>query len=130
MIAAEPTKIFPCLYKNGKYDGESAEDHLDFASMPGHLFRDAVTAKFIYFENLDVAGRYIIEQKKPMLHSVVNKTLPIRLSLELDMGLKLLDNIVLAPVMVKKIENEGQDIHKHQGSSRLCARQGDSGGSA
>jgi len=111
MMAAEPTNIFPCLYKNEKYEGRSAEDNLDFFTMPGHLFRDAATCQFLYFENLDIAGRYINEQKKPMLHSVVNKTQPLRLSLELDMSLKLLDNIVLAPAMVKKIEDEGQDIH-------------------
>ena len=111
MDPARPVSIFPCLYKNDKYEGKSAEDNLDFENMPGHIFRDAASGKFLYFDNLDVAGRYIIEQNKPMLHSVINKTQPVRLNLELDMPLKLLDNIILAPQMVKKIENEGQDIY-------------------
>ena len=111
MTATQPTEIFPCLYPNDKYPGKSAEEKLNFSTMSGHLFRDAATSNFLYFDNIDIAGRYVLEHKQPMLHSVINKTLPIRLNLEMDMPLKLLDNIVIAPAMVKKIEDDGHDIY-------------------
>lgn len=110
-IPAEPTAVYPCLYKNHKYEGKSAEENLDFETMAGHIFRDASSHDFYYFDNLDVAARYMMNLNKPMFHSVINKTRPVRLNLELDMPLNLLDNIILAPEMIKKIENGGQDIY-------------------
>jgi hypothetical protein len=52
------------------------------------------------------------EQKKPYIHSVINKHRPIRFNLELDITEELLKNIVFTKETVASIEKADLDVEE------------------
>lgn len=102
---------FSYLYKTDKNPKQALEDVVNLKTTKGHIFRDAQTKKFLYFDNHMTATTWFYEQEKPYIHSVINKYKPVRFNLELDMDIQKLDNIKLSDNIVKKIKNSDENIN-------------------
>ena len=75
---------FTYLYQNDKAPGQSLEEKVDLSTTDGHVLRDSKSGKFLFFENYRQVTIWFSDQKKPYIHSVVNKHRPVRFNLELD----------------------------------------------
>jgi hypothetical protein len=102
---------FIYLYVNDKAPGQSLEEKIDLENTQGHILRDSKSGKFIFFENHMQVSIWFADQKKPYIHSVVNKHQPIRFNLELDITDDLLENIVFKPDVIKSIEKEDLPVN-------------------
>lgn len=109
-MTGEP-KTFTYFYKNDKAAGESIEDAVDLKTTKGHTYRDFKAKKFLFFEDIHSAVLWYNMQKKPQIHSVVNKYQQVRFSLELDMTVDLLDKIILTTAFVKQCEDAGVNVN-------------------
>ena len=110
MIAAQPQR-FSYLYANDRAPGQSLDEIIDLKTCEGHVMRCSQTKDFLYFPDIIQLNNYFIAQKKPYLHSVINKHRPVRFNLELDMPTDLLDNIIFPKATLVKIEQDGLDLN-------------------
>ena len=104
-------RIFQYYYKNDTHPGESVEDSVDLSTTKGHTYRDFKAKHYLFFEDIQDANIWIGKHRRPYIHSVVNKYQKIRFSLELDMNIDLLDKIILAPAIIKQIEDAGFNVN-------------------
>ena len=101
---------FTYLYQNDKAPGQSLEEKVDLSTTEGHVLRDSKSGKFLFFEDHIKLHLWFGEQKKPYIHSIINKHRPVRFNLELDITNDLLKNIVFKPDVIKQIEKEDLDV--------------------
>ena len=101
---------FLFLNPNDKAPGKSLSENVDLANTGGCVLRDSESRKFLYFESHRDLVVYFGEREAPYLHSVINKHKPVRLNLELDITPELLENVVFTKDILKKIEEDGQDL--------------------
>ena len=87
---------FTFLYANDKAPGQSLDETIDLANTEGHVLRDSKSGKFLFFEDHIKTHLWFADQKKPYIHSVINKHRPVRLNLELDITDDLLKHCVQA----------------------------------
>jgi hypothetical protein len=101
---------FAYLYANDKAPGQSLDEKVDLSTTEGHVLRDSKSGKFLFFENYRQLTIWFNDQKKPYIHSIINKHRPIRFNLELDITNDLLKNIVFKDDVIKQIEKEDLDV--------------------
>jgi len=99
------------LYRNDKAPTKSLEQ-VDLENTEGHILRDSESGKVLCFDNYRALTIWFGQQKKPYLHSVINKHRPVRFNLELDITPELLANVVFKPEVMKQIENNRCDVNE------------------
>jgi len=110
MMMTDSPQQFIYLYANDKAPGQSLDEKVDLSTTSGHVLRDSKSGKFLFFDDHIKLYLWFAKQKKPYIHSVVNKHRPVRFNLELDITDDLLKNIVFKPDVIKQIEKEDLDV--------------------
>ena len=100
--------LFVC--QSDKLPGQSLDETINLENTDGHVLRESKSGKFLFFENYRQVSIWFADQKKPYIHSVVNKHHPVRFNLELDISTDLLKNVVFKPDVIKQIEKADLDV--------------------